>query len=301
LARFRFAVRMALARFRREQNKCPYCRSSLHQRLARKWLLIEARKCAFCGLIFRYPTDDPRTAFVFYESEYRSGRVTLLPSATELRELRKSNFQGSIYDKSSRVELLKELYAGGKVLDFGCSWGYTVAQLNAAGMEAVGYELSQARAAFGRMALGVAIETDLATLVADNARAFSLIYADHVFEHVPDLFATFQACATLLQPGGQLAIMVPNCGGRRGREDGVSWGPFLGETHTISFTAEWFLGNLARHGFEVVRLGHAGRPIDTMPEEDELLCVVRWNGSRAPVNTQEIFHGGRTCADLPVA
>jgi len=45
---------MLRARWSRRRSLCPYCESSLHRRLQRKRLLIEARKCEFCGLIFRW-------------------------------------------------------------------------------------------------------------------------------------------------------------------------------------------------------------------------------------------------------
>src|SRR5262249_3943763 len=157
-------------------------------------------------------------------------------------------------------------------LDFGCSWGFATAQLVAAGFDACGFELSRRRAELGRKALGVTVETDFRQLVARAAGAFTLVYTDHVLEHLFDLPSVFDDFARLLAPSGRLAVFVPNGGGRAAREHGVRWGPFLGESHTVAFTAAWFLANLPRHGFVIEVLGSAPEGIDTLPDGEELIC-----------------------------
>src|SRR4029077_8295201 len=98
--------------------------------------------------------------------------------------MRANNFRGTLFDKSHRVRILQRLGGDQKILDFGCSWGYSVAQLTAAGFEAVGYEPSRGRAEFGQQALGVSIESDWEQLLQQSAQRIGLVYADHVLEHV---------------------------------------------------------------------------------------------------------------------
>lgn len=275
MARLRFAWDMLWARLRSERLQCPYCRSCLHTRLQRKWLLIEARQCAYCGLIFRYPIDLPQAANDFYENHYQGQQATDLPSTEHLRELLATGFRGSIYDKSHRVALLKRFYAGGRALDFGCSWGYASAQLIAAGFDTIGFELSRSRAAFGREALGIHIESDILRLTEEFAGAFSLIYADHVVEHLCDLRSAIDTFSRLLAPNGRLVILVPNGGGQLARQQGVGWGPFLGESHTVALTATWFLANLPLHGFAIEAVGGSVEKIETIVDAEELVCVAR--------------------------
>jgi 2-polyprenyl-3-methyl-5-hydroxy-6-metoxy-1,4-benzoquinol methylase len=304
LARLGFALEMLWARFRRGRRHCPYCRSCLHHRLQRKWLLIEARQCVFCGLIFRYPTDAPDKAARFYEDEYKGEMDDYIPGAERAAALRASHFQGTFFDRSSRLGLLRHCYAGGKVLDFGCSWGFATAQLIDAGLDAQGYELSRSRAELGRKALGVPITTDWPRLVEQSAQAFSLIYADHVLEHLCDLHAVLEDFARLLAPPGRLVLFVPNGGGRGARALGVRWGPFLGESHTIAFTAAWFLANLPRHGFAVEVLGSTPDGIDSLPDGDELICVARRVSEHRAGPTRNgdaVLTRESPCADLSAA
>jgi SAM-dependent methyltransferase len=275
MARLAFAIRMVMARLNPARRHCPYCGSCLSHRLGRKWLLIEARQCVFCHLIFRYPTDGPAEARKFYERKYSGVKAWPLPGDAELRSMRAANFQGTVFDKLHRIRVLERFAANGKILDFGCSWGYSVAQLIEAGFDAVGYEPSQGRAEFGRQTLGVPIESAWETLLAQHSQRIGVVYADHVLEHVNDLRATLDGFARLLVPGGRLVLFVPNCGGWKARTQGLRWGPFLGEAHPVSFTADWFYRHLPRHGFAVETLGDNPDCVDSLPNGDELICVAR--------------------------
>ena len=116
MARLVFALEMLAARFRRDRRRCPYCRSCLSHLLQRKWLLIEARQCVYCGLIFRYPTDSPEKAAHFYESEYEGEMEGYIPDEGRARALHAANFRQSFFDRSSRLALLRRFYEHGKVL-----------------------------------------------------------------------------------------------------------------------------------------------------------------------------------------
>jgi SAM-dependent methyltransferase len=276
MARVQFALKMALARFQHGRNRCPYCESCLHYRLQRKWLLIEARKCAYCGLIFRYPTDNQVDAGTFYEDGYSGQQATDVPDTVTLSQLIETNFAGSPYDKAHRIDLVRTIIASGRVLDFGCAWGYSLHQFRSAGYDASGFELARGRSEFGRKNLNVQIHTDLKTLVDECRKSFDLIYTDHSLEHTTNLREPLEVFAQLLKPSGKLLIFVPNCSSRLGRQLGVGWGPFIGESHTIAFTDNWYSENLPRHGFVIDQLysttenGH-----DSLPDGEELVCVAR--------------------------
>lgn len=274
MARVRFAVRMAVARFSKKNHECPYCRSRLSQRFQRKWLLIEARVCTFCGLIFRYPTDLPADAADFYEKAYRGQKAYPLPTDDRLQNWCNVNFANTPFDKSHRLPILHAL-GKKKILDFGCSWGYSLYQLQAAGFEPYGFEPSRRRAEFGTQKLGVHIDWDLNKLLERCRGSFEIIYSDHVLEHVADLRRTLQSLALLLVPNGRLVLFMPNGGGLNARRLGIKWGPFLGETHTIAFTARWLHRFLPEHGFCVESLGDSINCIELLPDGDELMCVAQ--------------------------
>jgi len=57
-------------------------------------------------------------------------------------------------------------------------------------------------------AKGLAVDARSFESIPEDRR-FALIYADSVFEHVPDPLAYFRKAATLLEPGGVLYLVVP--------------------------------------------------------------------------------------------
>lgn len=296
MARIQFAVRMLLSRYRENHQRCPYCESVLHYRLQRKLVLIEARKCAFCNLIFRYPTDSTQEAQVFYERSYFGQQATGLPSEEELARLRAKNFANTRNDKSHRIQFLQSVCPRGRVLDFGCSWGYGVYQMERAGYQAVGYELARNRAEYGHQHLGVDIRSDWESLERDFTQSFDLIYADHSLEHVTNLRRPLEKFSRLLRPGGLLVIFVPNGGSLIGRRLGVRWKALLGETHTIAFTDAWFAQNLPRHGFTVESLFSSDLYDETLHDGEELVCVARV----APVFHQIQKEKYQSCVALSV-
>jgi SAM-dependent methyltransferase len=269
---------MALARVKRGHDKCPYCQSCLHQRLQRKWLLIEARKCAFCGLIFRYPTDAAEAAASFYEGEYEGQHATDVPGAQEVERLTADNFAGTPYDKSHRIEVIYSVRPGGRILDFGCSWGYSLYQLKRAGYDPVGFELARNRAEAGRRLLGVEIRSDWESLLEDYRGRFDIIYTDHALEHLTDLRRPLENFSALLKPSGLLVIFVPNAGSLIGRRLGVRWKAFIGEAHTIGFADTWYVENLPRHGLSVEKIFSAGGGHESLRDGEELVCIARRDG-----------------------
>jgi 2-polyprenyl-3-methyl-5-hydroxy-6-metoxy-1,4-benzoquinol methylase len=280
MGRLGFALWSLRARFSPGHSHCPYCASIFHVRLQRKRLLIEARKCQYCGLIFRWPVDSPAKAQRFYEREYRSGIVTDLPPAQALAQLRARGFKSSPYERARYTALVQGVVtAPARVLDYGASWGYVGAQLQEAGYEVEGFELSRARAEFGRQHLRLPIYSSWGELQDRPLPRFDVVFTAHTLEHTYDLWAALERFAEAVVPGGVLLAVVPNGGGRQARRRGVGWTPYIGETHTIALTADWFRQNLQRHGFQPVELFSleaSGR--DLTCDGDELVCVARAQG-----------------------
>lgn len=251
--RMRFASRLLLqSAF--QDRRCPHCRSKQTTIAGRKWWLMQVRRCADCGLIFRWPKDSLTLNAKFYASSYREGIVTELPDDNHI-ELGP--------DLVGMMELLSAIVpVGSRVLDFGCSWGYLTNAVRLRGYRTVGFEICSRRAEFGRQAFGLEILDSyeaLAEKVADES--IDAIFAGHVMEHLPALDTVFAEFHRILRPQGQLLTFVPNCGNGRGslRKD---WKPMVGEKHSMAFDTMFFRRALPGHGFTCVVTATANGPED---------------------------------------
>jgi len=246
---------------------------------------MDVLRCAECRLIFRYPFDDVESSRRYYQKSYKSGFVTGIPERL-LDSYLEKNFAGSPLDLSSKIHVLRAVCPQGRVLDYGCSWGYTVWQLRKAGYEAVGFEVSKPRAEFGCRRLGVPILDDFRALRSPELQgAFDVVFTNHVVEHLTDIRNTFDLFAELLRSGGCVFHILPNFEGRTARA-GAFW-QWIGRDHPVAPTAEFFVRVLPRHGMGKIVVGSS--PFDDgvasllrkgmwdlLPQDGDELLVIAW-------------------------
>jgi hypothetical protein len=161
MRRLKFATRILL-NYGSDKN-CPFCQSTNTDLIARKDVILQLRRCKLCGLMFRWPKEDPGFSERFYQDSYHEVGTTELPDPVTLKTFIANNFAGSPRDIADQVGVLKTFLPQGRVLDFGCSWGYGVYQLKRAGYDAFGFDISRPRAELGRRELGVEILDKLGT------------------------------------------------------------------------------------------------------------------------------------------
>ncbi|MDD2707648.1 MAG: methyltransferase domain-containing protein [Verrucomicrobiae bacterium] len=282
MGRWQFAVWAMGARFKADAGRCPYCRSTRHLFLQRKKILLQARRCRDCGLVYRWPADDPERLRKWYNQGYDGGIVTDLPRAEELPGLLEKSFCGSRYEKADYLRWVSEaIPAPARVLDYGCSWGYFVWQLQRAGYAAEGFEISGVRTGFGREKLGLRLVSDWEANRPAIKESYDVVFSGHVLEHAAEVKKGLTQLTEAIRPGGFLVLVVPNGGGREARRWGVRWGPYLGETHTVAFEAEWFSNHLGEFGMKIGELFSPDRDgKDRKCEGDELVCVAQKGGDR---------------------
>lgn len=108
--------------------------------------------------------------------------------------------------------LVRLMPTGGKVLDFGCGFGPTLALLkNVHGIETVGFETSEARA-LELERWHPLITRDINALRAHGK--FSAVVLDNVLEHVPDPHQTLNLISSICAEGAILYVSVPDIGSR---------------------------------------------------------------------------------------
>ena len=280
-----FLRRMVRHRLSGRRAICPYCGGARLRRVARKRLVLEVYECSACLLMFRWPMETEEEFRRFYQAEYCEGAITDLPTPERLAEMSGANFSGTPLDLSAKIRLLRALEPAGRVLDFGCSWGYGVFQLLQAGYQASGFEISHPRAEFARRWVPAPILEDPADLSRVPEASFDILFSNHVVEHLRGLRQAFDLFARLLRSGGLLFCVLPNFSGREARNGRfLNW---IGEAHPIAPTRDFFLRNLPACGFagvqsfsgpftdQVTQSAAAGSFEGLEQEGDELLVLAR--------------------------
>lgn len=232
--------------------------------MGRKHFILQLRQCASCGIKYRFPKDTPSTSTAYYQSAYAEPSVTELPTAPELARLLQSDFRGSPFDKSDKADLVAD-YVGSveqtRLLDYGASWGYFMAQLRNRGFRhIVGFEVSVRRAHFGRAALGLEILTD-----EEDVRCrgpYEVICVAHVLEHLTEPARVLANLGRLLRrPGGMLHIWTPNASrAALDRWHGGTWSPLVGEPHTLAYDYAFFERALPQFGLRIRERGPESEP-----------------------------------------
>ena len=288
-SKLRYIRRLLYHRWRGQPRVCPYCGpSSVVVLVRRKKMIAEILQCQTCHLWFRWPVDTWHEHDRYYQEEFAGDAPQIvLPGSEELRLLERTNFSGSPLDIKDKVQVLRALRPGGRVLDFGCSWGYGVRQLQRQGFDAVGFEISRPRAEYGREKLGLEIIDSFEELARLAENGFDIIFSNHVVEHLPDIGVTFAALTRLLKPNGFVFHVLPNFTGRTARSG--YWVKWIGEDHPIAPAMPFFEYAIPRAG--LTKPVFASNPFDdrmaqalsgqhsatVSTEGDELLVYARRN------------------------
>jgi len=167
--------------------------------------------------------------------------------------------------KSHReLALLERLTAGRRLLDVGCSYGFFLDTAQRRGWSAAGVELSPESSQFARERYGLEVHTGSVADAPYEAGTFDVVTIRHVLEHVPDPGTLITEAWALLQPGGLLAIAVPNFGSLVARLFGPEWWWIDPPTHLFYFTRATLTRLLAKQGFQPVVHGTERGDDETM-------------------------------------
>ncbi len=134
------------------------------------------------------------------------------------------------------------------------------------GYQAVGFEISKLRAAYGRKNLQVHIIDDPKYLTTLPSKSFDVIFTNHVIEHLPRLRETFDLFGRLLTDEGLCFFILPNFTGKEARK-GKFWS-WIGRDHPLAPTADFFKNILPNHGFRRIVIGSG-------PFDQKLIDVIR--------------------------
>lgn len=141
--------------------------------------------------------------------------------------------------------------AAPKVLDIGCSLGFTVEAAQMLGWEAHGVDVSD-DAVENCRGRGLKCRlTDAVRLPYDDAE-FDAVTAWHVIEHVANVAETLAEWSRVLRPGGILALETPDASCLKVRLRGPRYVRFWASEHVYAFRRENLIPFLEPAGLELI-------------------------------------------------
>ncbi len=200
----------------------------------RRFAYSRCRSCRTVQLE-NVPTDIER----YYPQDYHG-----VPTPADLR-LRAAGEQ-------HKVDLLLEHVEPGRLVEVGPSYGAFAFAAKAAGFEVTGIEMDPACCDYLRDVVGVeAIRSTAPQDVLSSLPPSRAIAMYHVIEHVPRPWAVIDAAAASLEPGGVLAIALPNPDSLQFRRLGSRWAHLDAPRHQYLIPLETLTSHARSAGLEV--------------------------------------------------
>jgi SAM-dependent methyltransferase len=137
------------------------------------------------------------------------------------------------------------------LVEAGCAAGFFVEAARRAGIDARGVEVSTSMAAYAREELGLPVTHG--RFEAMTQPAVEAVCAFHVLEHVEDPHTFLEAAWRSLEPGGILALEVPNFASGAAARFGIRWPGLQPEFHRWHFTPRSLVRLVEAHGFVVMQ------------------------------------------------
>jgi SAM-dependent methyltransferase len=196
-------------------------------------------RCASCG--FAWTATDPEPLEELYGQGYFSGDAYedyLQPAARR-------------FEAGRRLQWLLRTGRVSSLVEAGCAGGFFVEAALQAGITASGVELSAEMAGYARDRLGVPVWQGRFE-AAPLDTPVQAVCAFHVLEHVEDPNAFVRTAWKLLEPGGLLALEVPNIASSAASRQGLAWPGLQPRYHRWHFGPTSLRRLVERSGFEVL-------------------------------------------------
>jgi len=157
---------------------------------------LEFEKCNDCGIIWR--ASDSMTMTKPYDQSYFDSKKY------EKRREHKVKKSGWLLDIA--LKLNPDI---SKILEVGCSIGYTLEAAKRRNLNHLGIDISNYAVEFCK-SKGLNAELYSFDDLKKKGERFDLLYMQHVLEHFEDPFDTLKKCHNLLNANGCIVILVPN-------------------------------------------------------------------------------------------
>lgn len=176
--------------------------------------VFEYARCTACGTVFM--VDPPEDLARYYEGDY-------YPFDADGEPQWKHN-QLRIDSASYRVGLLLEHVSAGRLIEIGAGTGAFAVAAKGAGFDVIAIEMNELCCRYLREREGIAaICSDRPLEALDSVPPARAIALWHVLEHLRNPAEILERLAAQLEPGGVLAIGVPNPRSLQFRLMGARW------------------------------------------------------------------------------
>ena len=265
---------------------CPSCGSREFSRVDQRFVVTTLERCHQCRLMFRLPHVANTGDSCGQHAANCSSAIEPTPPDIEVVELMKDeHFKGTKADAGALLELLAALGcdpASTHVLDYGCSWGYTAWQFQAAGYRLTGYEPRRNRCDFAVARMGIAARHRDSDLVGP----FDVLYCSGLLTHVANVRRTMERARSLVRPGGWIIYLTPNGSEAWRQADPRGWSRAWGKEHA----------NLLDDTFYKTAAGDRPLLLTTAPFDRG--AIARWTSRRASAETIGTLAGPQLLAVL---
>jgi len=226
---------------------CPLCDSAERTLYAQDGDL-QFHQCGDCGLIYRTTligADRAGYDDLEYFSQYGYDRA-------RARRIRKASYQISILEES-----LEGPATGKRLLDVGCSLGYTLEAAQQRGWVGVGIDVSPLAVRYCQEQGFEARVSALESIDFPDAQ-FDAVVLKHVLEHTWEPRLSLAELHRVLRPGGVVFFDVPDARYHKGqrRRAGYSWyrRNGVGLYHYVYYTPTTLSRLVTQAGFEVTQI-----------------------------------------------
>tara|TARA_Y100000310_G_C20697231_1_gene826566 strand:- start:4124 stop:4840 length:717 start_codon:yes stop_codon:yes gene_type:complete len=165
--------------------------------------------------------------------------------------------------EANRLKLVSGLTAKsnpGKALDIGCWTGEFMSVLSKQGWQCKGIDISD-EVNFTKEKGFDCVQHDVSTGIPFKDKAFDLVLACEVIEHLVDTDSFLQECKRILVKGGELIVSTPNVASlhnrfillRGGYPHNLSYN-CIGESHVRAFNQEKLLDIIKENGFSIKKI-----------------------------------------------
>lgn len=244
----------------------------------------ELRRCSSCGLVYAPLYADPSEIYV---DGYLDGDTDFGLDITEPR------FQAFLdFAAGKRLDVIESVRPGpGALLDVGCGSGEVLAAAQRRGWRVAGAEPVESSAVTARDR-GLDVRTAMLEESGLAERAWDVVTAFHVLEHLPDAPTFLRTVARWAKPGGIVVVEVPNWASHHRERHGARWPNLRPLEHVAHYDVSTLRAVFLRAGLEPVLVRTMGflYPGQTLAEQLADLAHGRWWRTLAPLCHRET-HG----------